>query len=240
MARGTTRIRAIRFDTGGAPATLARDGGQAMKTNELIQALVADRGTSERAMAPYLFGAVALGLVGSLLVYAATLAPRDLATALLAPRFVFKLVVALLLAAAAAPLVNRMARPDGAAGTAWLVLLAAPLLLGLGVLIEMAVVDPSAWSTRLVGENAVACMLCIPLLSAPVLAATLVALRRGAPTRPDLAGVFVGLLAGGLGAFLYASHCPDDSPLFVVTWYPLAIAAVVIASRAAAVRLLRW
>jgi hypothetical protein len=211
-----------------------------MKTNELIQALVADQDTSERAMAPYLAGAVALGLAGSLLIYAATLAPRDLATALLAPRFVFKLVVALLLAAAAAPLVGRMARPDGAPETAWLALLAAPLLLGLGVLIEMAVVDPSAWRSRLIGENAVACMLCIPLLSAPVLAATLVALRRGAPARPDLAGIFVGLLAGGLGAFLYASHCPDDSPLFVAAWYPLAIAAVVIAGRAVAVRLLRW
>ncbi|NVO12418.1 MAG: DUF1109 family protein [Rhodoplanes sp.] len=211
-----------------------------MKTNELIQALVADRDTSETAMAPSLVGAVALGLAGSLLIYAATLAPRDLATAVLAPRFVFKLVVALLLAAAAAPLVNRMARPDGGAGTAWLALLAAPLLLCFGVLIEMAVVDPSAWRARLIGENAVACMLCIPLLSAPVLAVTLIALRRGAPTRPDLAGIFVGLLAGGLGAFLYASHCPDDSPLFVAAWYPPAIAAVAVAGRTIAVRLLRW
>ena len=31
-----------------------------------------------------------------------------------------------------------------------------------------------------------------------------------------------GAAAAGVGALVYASSCPDDSPLFVATWYPLA------------------
>ena len=37
-----------------------------------------------------------------------------------------------------------------------------------------------------------------------------------------------GLLAGGLAATFYAAHCFDDSPLFVVTWYSLAIAGLTV------------
>lgn len=211
-----------------------------MKTDELIQALVADRDARERFGAGALAGALGLGLVGSLLVYAATLAPRDLSTALFQPRFDFKLIVALALALAAVPVVVRLARPDGQPGRATLAVLVAPVLLAIGVLVELAVVDSSAWRSRLIGENAVACLFCIPLLSAPVLAAVILFLRKGAPTRPDLAGVFAGLLGGGLGALLYASHCPDDSPLFVATWYPLAIAAVVLGGRLLSMKLTRW
>ena len=32
------------------------------------------------------------------------------------------------------------------------------------------------------------------------------------------------VLAGGIAATLYAAHCTDDSPLFVATWYTIAIA----------------
>jgi hypothetical protein len=48
------------------------------------------------------------------------------------------------------------------------------------------------------------------------------------------------LLAGGLAAALYALQCTDDSPLFIVTWYSLAIAAVTLIGTLAGRRLLRW
>jgi hypothetical protein len=35
-----------------------------------------------------------------------------------------------------------------------------------------------------------------------------------------------GLLSAGLAATIYASHCTDDSPLFVATWYTLSVALV--------------
>jgi hypothetical protein len=80
--------------------------------------------------------------------------------------------------------------------------------------------------TRLVGSNSRVCLTAIPLMSLPLLAAALIGLRHGAPTRPALAGAIAGLLSAGLAATLYASHCTDDSPLFVATWYTLATALV--------------
>jgi hypothetical protein len=34
------------------------------------------------------------------------------------------------------------------------------------------------------------------------------------------------MMSAGLAATLYASHCTDDSPLFVATWYTIATALV--------------
>jgi hypothetical protein len=80
--------------------------------------------------------------------------------------------------------------------------------------------------TRLVGNNSKVCLIAIPLLSLPPLAAALIGLRHGAPARPAVAGAVAGLAAAGLAATLYASHCTDDSPLFVATWYTVATALV--------------
>jgi hypothetical protein len=55
-----------------------------------------------------------------------------------------------------------------------------------------------------------------------------------------VSGAVAGLLAGGLAATLYATHCPDDSPLFVAIWYSLAIALVVLAGAVVGRRVLRW
>ncbi|NJO33150.1 MAG: DUF1109 family protein, partial [Rhodospirillales bacterium] len=54
------------------------------------------------------------------------------------------------------------------------------------------------------------------------------------------AGAVAGLLASGLSAALYATHCPDDSPLFVAVWYTLAVGAVVVVGALAGRRVLRW
>ena len=58
--------------------------------------------------------------------------------------------------------------------------------------------------------------------------------------RPALAGVVAGLVAGGLGAAVYAIHCPDDSPLFVAVWYSIAIAFVATVGGLAGHSVLRW
>jgi hypothetical protein len=63
----------------------------------------------------------------------------------------------------------------------------------------------------------------IPLVVAAPLIALLAGLRVAAPLNPPLAGALAGPLAGALGAVLYATHCPDDSPLFAVVWDLLAI-----------------
>jgi hypothetical protein len=44
----------------------------------------------------------------------------------------------------------------------------------------------------------------------------------------------------GIGATFYAANCNDDSPLFVATWYPLAILGVSATAFLAGKLLLRW
>ena len=56
----------------------------------------------------------------------------------------------------------------------------------------------------------------------------------------EVALAAAGLLAGGLAATLYATHCTDDSPLFVAAWYSLAIAGVAALGALIGARWLRW
>ncbi|HLX14102.1 MAG TPA: NrsF family protein, partial [Bradyrhizobium sp.] len=91
-----------------------------------------------------------------------------------------------------------------------------------------------------VGSNSRICMTAIPLMSLPLLAAALIGLRHGATARPAVAGAIAGLASAGLAATLYASHCTDDSPLFVATWYPIATALVVAVGALAGSRVLRF
>ena len=98
----------------------------------------------------------------------------------------------------------------------------------------------TVWMPSLFGTTWRGCLVFIPLLSAGPLAAILVALRRGAPTRPALAGAVAGLLAGGIGSFVYAAHCPGDSPLFLGAWYTITILEMAALGALAGSRLLRW
>ena len=79
-----------------------------------------------------------------------------------------------------------------------------------------------------------------PMLAAPVLAALIVALRAGAPLHPGLTGALAGAAAAGVGALVYASSCPGDSPLFVAAWYRLATLICVGVGALAGRRFLAW
>jgi hypothetical protein len=209
-----------------------------MKTDDLVRAIAADR-TSRPPVAMTLALAVLAGIVVSALLFSVELGVRgDVGIAVHEPRFLFKFVVTGVLAATAALAALTLARP-GAPGRA-AALVAAPALLAAAVAAELALVPPSAWAARAVGSNSLVCLVSVPLLAAPVLVAVLWALRRGAPTRPMLAGAVAGLLAGGLAATLYAAHCTDDSPLFVALWYGIAITAVAAVGALAGRVLLRW
>src|SRR3984957_1616500 len=138
--------------------------------------------------------------------------------------FDLKFVVTLSLAISAIAVGLHLSRPEASLkGWGWLLLIPASLL-ALGIGSEMMMPQRLPMMTRLIGSNSRVCMTAIPLLSLPLLAAALIGLRRGAPTRPAIAGAIAGILSAGLAATLYASHCTDDSPLFVATWYTIATA----------------
>ena len=211
-----------------------------MNTDELIRSLAADAARPVVPIGRRLFKALLLGTLLSVGLFLAMLHPRpDIARAALTLPFVFKIVVALLLAGTAATLLSSLARPLPKSGKL-VFLVIAPLLLAAGVAFELSTVPSEAWHARLIGHNAVHCLSLIPLLSIAPTACMLFALRRGAPARPALAGAVAGLAASGFGAALYALTCPDDSPLFVAAWYSIAIVIVTAASAWIGGRTLRW
>jgi hypothetical protein len=211
-----------------------------MKTEQLVAALVADRTAGGRSLTRTLSLGLLAGGVISLGLFFATLGPRkDLAPALETWRFDFKLVLVGLALVLAFALCRALSRPVPVAHPGrYLLPLAA--LAAAALVIELAVVPMDAWRTRLVGSNSLICLSAVPALSLAPLAVLLAMLRSAAPASPALAGGAAGLLAAASGATLYAFHCFDDSPLFVVTWYGLAALLVVAIGALAGRRLLRW
>jgi hypothetical protein len=177
----------------------------------------------------------------SLVMFFAALGVRpDVMTAMHNPFFDLKFLVTLALAISAIAVSLHLSRPEAALrGWAWLLVIPVGLL-AVGIGCEMMLPQRLPMMTRLVGHNSRICMTAIPLLSLPLLAAALIALRHGAPARPALTGALAGMLSAGLAATLYAVQCTDDSPLFVATWYTIATAMVAATGALAGSKLLRF
>ena len=211
-----------------------------MKTEELIRVLAADGSRPVVPVATTLWRALSLGALASTALLLLLMHPRaDIPRAIFTVRFDFKLVFALLVTVSAMLFLKETARPFAPERWRWSLGLG-PLLLLTGVVIELSTQPVTAWGRLLVGHNAVHCLSLIPMLSLPLAVCLLVALRRAAPVKPIVAGAIAGLVAGGVGSMLYALTCPDDSPLFVATWYPIAIAIVTSCAAWVGTRFLRW
>lgn len=212
-----------------------------MKTDDFIAALSAD--APQQQTPPRRAFAIAL-VAGAIIAGGAfllTLGPRpDFMHAIQTLRFDFKFVVTLVLAISALLVARDMARPEVHRSGMRPLLLAAPVLLILAVALELMVVPPDLWMPRLIGHNMRFCTTMIPLFALGPLVLLLWAFRRGAPDNPARAGAVAGLIAGGIGAAFYAAHCFDDSPLFVATWYTLAIGVVTGLGALLGSRFLRW
>jgi hypothetical protein len=164
----------------------------------------------------------------------------DILFAMGTTRFLVKFAVTLPLAFAATAAMLRAAQPAAAFGIRGWALALSPIILMSAVLIELVTVPPPLWGSRVIGTHAQNCLTLIPLLSIGPLACLLLALRKGASTRPGLAGAIAGLAASGIAATFYATNCTDDSPLFVVVWYPLAVGFVTLIGCLSGRRFLRW
>jgi hypothetical protein len=198
-----------------------------MDTDQLIRTLAADNAHRARPVGVVLALALLAAAPLSFALFFAVLGVRpDVSTAMRNPFFDLKFVVTLALAISAIAVSLHLSRPE-ASPRGWSLLLLIPvgiLIAGIGG--EMMLPQRLPMLTRLIGSNSRICMSGIPLISLPLLAAALIGLRHGAPTRPAVTGAIAGLLSSGLAATLYAAHCTDDSPLFVATWYTLATALV--------------
>ena len=211
-----------------------------MKTDDLIAALAADSRTGPPP-GRVLWPALAAALAGAVLLVWVILGFRpDLGQSLITPLPAMRYLLTAALGVLGVRLALVLARPEGRS-LARLWPLAVPVTLALGLLVWAYASTPAEGrQMALVGKTMVTCLVTIPLLSILPVTAILLALRRGATTAPALAGFAAGLGGSGLAAMTYAMHCIEDSPLFYVTWYGLAIGGVTVATTLIGARLLRW
>lgn len=213
-----------------------------MKTDDLIAMLATGAAPVQRAAATRRLAlALAVGLPFSVaLMVGYWGVRRDLALVILWPMFWFKLLVPMAIAAAAFVASQRLARPGVRVGWAR-VALALPVLAvrGLGLTVWLA--TPAADRMPLLwGLTWRSCVFSTTIICAPVLVASLCALRGLAPTRPAVAGALTGALAGGVGAAVYALHCPELAAPFLAVWYVASIALPVLAGAFIGRFILRW
>jgi hypothetical protein len=105
------------------------------------------------------------------------------------------------------------------------------------VLVNAAPADRPA---LILGTTWQVCTKNIALISVPVLAGSFWALSDLAPTRLALAGACSGLLAGAVGAVVYALHCPEMDAPFLFVWNGLGMLVPAALGAAMGPRLLRW
>ena len=214
-----------------------------MRTNELIDKLVADHAAQPppKPVAHHLVIALVGGVAISAALLLITLGLRpDIMAALGTWRFDLKLGGSLLLVIAASWVALRLSRPTTRFLSVMPALLVPTLLLFVEVVYELVTVPASTWTSLAMGANGVICVASIMALSVIPLAAAIYALRWGAPMSPAVMGAVGGLLAGALGATVFATHCTDDSPLFVAIWYVLAIGLVSMFGLVIGRHALRW
>lgn len=211
-----------------------------MTTEDLIRVMAADTARPQP-----LTTSLMLGLFPSLLVALAVVATvlgfrEDLAASLLTPLLAMRSLLVAALGLVAIRCALDLLRPEGG-DSVRLWPLAGIGAAALALLVWAYVTTPA--DTRQMaffGKTLVLCLVMIPLLSILPVAAILFTLRRGATTAPALAGFVAGLAGSGLAAAIYSLHCTEDSPLFYVTWYGLAILSTAAVSAALGSRLLRW
>ena len=184
-----------------------------MKTDELIS-MLASGAEAIVPGAPRRRYATALswGALGALVLMALMLGVRpDLAEAARLPMFWVKLAFPSALLAGA--------------------LLAAVALLAAA---------PAERENLLFGATWASCPFNIAILSAPVFAVVLWAMKGLAPTRLALAGAAAGLLSGATGAVVYTLHCPEMAAPFLAVWYLLGMLIPTTIGAALGPRVLCW
>ncbi|MBS0326923.1 MAG: DUF1109 domain-containing protein [Proteobacteria bacterium] len=213
-----------------------------MKTDDLIADLARGAGAVEpNAVARRYATAIGWGGFAATLVMALYLGVRpDLRTAALLPMFWVKLVFPGALFAIALALAARLARPAMPLGNLPRLLFVPLIAVWAIAAAELAGAQPASRAALVLGRSWSVCPLYITLLSAPIFAGAFWAMKRLAPTRLVRAGAACGLVAGGLGACIYALHCDEMSAAFLGSWYVIGMLIPTIAGAILGPKLLRW
>jgi hypothetical protein len=213
-----------------------------MKTDDLIDALAAN---IEPIKGGELRNTVMIALaIGAVVAFCLVLAMFGLPAAAPGGEFsalkVLALAFTLGLVAVGASLLIRSARP-GEPGRKLLVLIGLLFLaIFLAALGTLLLTHPAAWGGMVFEPQWATCLVCIPLFAVAPFASLVWALRRGAPTNLARAGAIAGLVAGALGAVVFAFHHSGGSVPFIAFWYAGPILACAVVGAILGPRLLRW
>jgi hypothetical protein len=213
-----------------------------MKADDLITRLAnGPVALSRRAASWRLELAVLVGVPLSLAILLAEYGlRRDLVHAMFWPMFWVKVLFPICIAAAGFVMAQRLARPGVEVRNAWMGAALPVLVLWAMAALTWFDTPMAQRMPSLMGQTWRTCTLRIGLLALPVLFTSLPALRGLAPTRPALAGAAAGVLAGGVGAAVYAMHCVELTAPFLAVWYVLGMVMPVIAGAALGKFFLRW
>jgi len=213
-----------------------------MKTEELVTMLATGgAAVPSRAAANRYALAMGWGAFAATLLMALTLGVRpDIAEAALLPMFWAKVGYAGALTAGSLIAAMRLSRPGAALAAAPNLLAAAVIAMWALAALALGRAPRAQWEQLLLGDTWRTCPFLIAMLSAPVLAAVLWAMKGLAPTRLRLAGGAAGLLAGTTGALVYSLHCPELAAPFLGVWYLIGMLIPAAAGALLGPRLLRW
>ena len=138
--------------------------------------------------------------------------------------FWVKWAFTLSIAASALAILQRLGRPGVRVGWRWFGLAVPFIVIAMMSVGELLAAPPELRAGLALGHTALICPIAIVCFSVPVFAGLLWTFRKLAPTRLGVTGATAGLLAGAVGASIYAFACPEASATFMISWYTLGLA----------------
>jgi hypothetical protein len=164
----------------------------------------------------------------------------DFATSRALAFLAVKLAFAIGIVSLAIVYLTRLTRPGGERKISLFLVVVPFLAIMFLAAISLGTAPRAHWDRMVVGDEWLECLLSIPIIAIIPFAASIWAMRKGAPTNLVRAGACAGLVAGGISAIGYALHCTDDSIPFIALWYGGTIVLCMLAGAALGPRLLRW
>lgn len=211
-------------------------------TDDLIARLSADlKPVRPMAMQRLLIGATLLSTIVAIAAMLMWLGMRaDMPVAVWTMSFWTKFGYTLIIAALGGVATLILARPDGRTTWPWRAAIALLAALLVVAVIQLMRAEPDEMMPLIVGGTSLVCPWRIVVLGLPMLLAAIVALRRMAPANPTLAGFAAGIMAGGIGAWVYSFACAENGMMFLALFYSLGIVMVGAIGAVLGRFLLRW
>ncbi|WGD50163.1 DUF1109 domain-containing protein [Bradyrhizobium sp. CB1650] len=213
-----------------------------MKTDDLVELLSRNLEPVDRsAVLRTLCFAVGIGIVAALGIAFFGLGVRsDFATTRALIFLAMKLAFAIAIVGLAIVYLVRLTRPGGERKTSPFLIMTPFLVIVLLAAVSLGSAPRAHWDRMIMGDEWLECLLSVPIIAIVPFAASIWAVRKGAPTDLVRAGALAGLIAGAISAIGYALHCTDDSIPFIAVWYGGTIVLCTLAGAVLGPRLLRW